>query len=58
MEELQILINAIDKATQKGVYTLQEVSGILPCIQKVSTTLAAIAAKENQLKSKADSKTK
>tara|TARA_R110000822_G_scaffold211014_3_gene346682 strand:- start:50 stop:217 length:168 start_codon:yes stop_codon:yes gene_type:complete len=36
MEELQVLINAIQKAQAGEKYTLQDLSQILPAIAKVS----------------------
>ena len=39
MQELKVLISAIEKAQQRGVYTLEEVSNVLRCISAVSQSV-------------------
>lgn len=48
MEELQVLINAVDRGITKGIYNLEEAKTILVSIEKLGMKLKA-EAEANQV---------
>lgn len=53
MQELQVLINAIELAQKRGAYSLQEVAQILPAISSLSQQAAAQQAAAQEAEEKA-----
>lgn len=51
---MQRLINAIDKATRAGVYTLEETAGILQAIDQVGAVVADFNKKQAEAQAEAE----